>query len=153
MNWDPVCGADGETYGNNCQAEAAGATVVSEGECAPPVQPTLPAGCTMEYDPVCGADSVTYANSCLAEAAGWTVVSEGKCPVQPTPPQVAYVVGCNENYEPVCGANGQTYSNKCGADTEVYLSFLKANVRLQQCNQHFLFPVHWTLLRFAVLTE
>lgn len=35
MDYRPMCGVDGKTYGNACGAAAAGVTVAYEGECAP----------------------------------------------------------------------------------------------------------------------
>lgn len=99
----PVCGADGKTYPNACEAGCAAVEIVSEGPC----RSECNYNCLIP-DPVCGADGVTY--TCGADEAkcnGTTVVHEGAC----KKPE------CNIQClveEPVCGANGVTYP--CGAD-------------------------------------
>lgn len=92
----PVCGEDGVTYGNACEAQAAHVAVAYPGACDAP--------CPVNIWPVCGADGVTYGSDCEAVRAGTTVVHQGPC-----------AAVCPAVYDPVCGEDGKTYSNACEA--------------------------------------
>jgi hypothetical protein len=105
----PVCGCDGNTYTNACQAALAGVNIDHSGECvlatcggitgalchageycAADVGTCLisdwagtcqpmPEVCMDVVDPVCGCDGKTYNNACQAARAGTSVASTGAC--------------------------------------------------------------------------
>lgn len=80
-DWNPVCGVDGVTYGNECSAGEVEIAYV--GECKESHTCTTEEKeneiCTMEYAPVCGNDGVTYATGCTACSAGVDSWIGGEC--------------------------------------------------------------------------
>src|SRR5690606_37253016 len=84
--WMPVCGCDGVTYSNDCDATAAGITSFYPGACgsigmdcidSTLIDPTL--GCPLYYLPVCGCNGITYGNECDAMINGVTSYYYGEC--------------------------------------------------------------------------
>jgi hypothetical protein len=104
----PVCGCDGRTYLNECEAASRGVVIASEGACARcgnDAEQTLacrdwevcvieegrcdvssegfcidrPEECPADYVPVCGCDGETYTNACTALVAGTAIDSAGEC--------------------------------------------------------------------------
>ncbi len=115
--YDPVCGQDGITYANACEAECYGNTTYSAGECE------IDGGCTFDSDcpvdefcvdgfctapavgcgcedeepfPVCGEDGISYPSACEAACVDVEIWYEGDC-----------------DCRPVCATDGQGWQNSC----------------------------------------
>lgn len=97
---DPVCGCNGQTYSNECVANADGTSISERGECQPTPQvcggrgnPECPDGqfCRFDFAAICGTADAT-----------------GLCRDSPS--------GCDDVFAPVCGCDNQTYPNECEAN-------------------------------------
>lgn len=97
--YQPVCGCDGKTYGNDCEAAQAGMSVASAGTCGTVKSCGARAGST--------CDATEY---CAYVAGEWCGAADASAVCQPRP------TVCDKHYEPVCACDGKTYANPCLAN-------------------------------------
>ena len=90
LDYTPVCGADGITYGNKCQLNAAEINLDYLGECLVEEKPTIETPKTE-----CGAGTVLKDGVCsLDERCGpGTVLTDGTCVAEPIPEAPARGLG------------------------------------------------------------
>lgn len=91
-----VCGADGNTYRNDCEASCHNVMVSHQGSCHSHVTPIVPSRPSMQpstqncerclslpYDPVCANDDRSYFNECEVDCVlagqGWYITKRGPC--------------------------------------------------------------------------
>lgn len=97
--FSPVCGCNGETYTNRCEAARVGANVAHEGEC-------------LDELAICGglADLACRPDQYCERPLGQCLIPEalGECVPRPVPP-----CACPYVLAPVCGCDGRSYDNAC----------------------------------------
>jgi len=94
MIFAPICGCDGETYGNRCRAAASGVNAYREGVCETPI-------------PLCGSNDECADNEYCKKEMGNCSEMRGECVERPNV--------CPMIYAPVCGCDGETWVNRCQA--------------------------------------
>lgn len=99
----PVCGCNGNTYGNACSAHAAGTSVAHAGACAPAAGDE---GATCGGIAGLRCQDALYCNFPVATMCG-AGDQTGTCARRPEV--------CTQIYQPVCGCDNHTYGNACAA--------------------------------------
>lgn len=100
--YDPVCGCDGETYPNKCEAAHAGVNVDYEGPCKEGKRAGQP--CQTNAD--CGGFRKFFFSEYCKKDVG-DCDGTGVCSPRP--------FYCLDVWYPVCGCDGNNYSNACYA--------------------------------------
>jgi len=137
-NWPvsylPICGCDGETYGNECEVDESGTSVAYEGHCElamrqvdlSPTNPDLPCpekqclGPNGECGDVvnCFADPCDVQNECAYEEceANYCGGCHHVCSQNINGTKFSDDIFCASVWKPVCGDDNNTYSNNCEAN-------------------------------------